>query len=428
MIFPSSPRPERIGRPDPVPELLCPAGDMERLTAAVEYGADAVYLGGTEFGMRSAPGNFTGEELAEAVKFCHDCGVKVHLTCNTLPRNDEIEDLPGFLAMAQDVGVDAFIIADIGVLRMAQKYAPNVDIHMSTQAGVVNYITANALYDMGVRRVVMAREVSLKEIAEIRRKTPDDLEIECFVHGAMCMSFSGRCLLSNYLTGRDANRGQCAQPCRWRYHVIEEKRPGQLFEISEEKDGTYFMNSKDMCMIEHIPELVDAGITSFKIEGRAKSAFYVAATTNAYRAAIDGYLANPSPDYRPEEWILDEVKKTSYRDYCTGFYFGQPNEDANLYYKGIYIRNWDVMANVLHCEGNTVTVSQRNRFFEGDTFEVLSPGVRPFTITAKELYNEEGERVTVAPNPLATIRIVTDQEISVPAGSILRMPVREKNG
>lgn len=408
------------------PELLCPAGDMERLKAAVQYGADAVYLGGTEFGMRAAPGNFTGEELKSAVQYCHERGVKVHLTCNTLPRNDELDRLPGFLAMAQDAGVDAFIIADMGVLRMAQKYAPNVEIHMSTQAGVVNYATANALYDLGVKRVVMAREVSLKEVAEIRRHIPDDLDIECFVHGAMCMSFSGRCLLSNYLTGRDANRGQCAQPCRWRYHLVEEKRPGQLFEITEEENGTYFMNSKDMCMIDHIPELVEAGVTSFKIEGRAKSAFYVAAVTNAYRAAIDGYLRNPTPDYHPDEWIRKEMGKISYRDYCTGFYFGHPNEDANLYYKGIYIRNWDVMANVQGSEGNTVTVTQRNRFFEGDTFEVLSPGVKPYNITAKELYNEKGERVTVAPNPMATIRIVTDKSVQIPAGSILRMPVREE--
>lgn len=407
------------------PELLAPAGDRERLTAAVQYGADAVYLGGTEFGMRAAPGNFTGEQLCEAVQYCHERGVKVHLTCNTLPRNDELDRLPGFLAMAQDAGVDAFIIADMGVLRMAQKYAPNVEIHMSTQAGVVNYATANALYDLGVKRVVMAREVSLKEIAEIRKNVPEDLEIECFVHGAMCMSFSGRCLLSNYLTGRDANRGQCAQPCRWRYHLIEEKRPGQLFEITEEENGTYFMNSKDMCMIDHIPELVEAGVSSFKIEGRAKSAFYVAAVTNAYRAAIDGYLKNPSPDYHPEQWIIDEMGKISYRDYCTGFYFGHPNEDANLYYKGIYIRNWDVMANVLGSGGNTVTVTQRNRFFEGDTFEVLSPGTRPYTITARELYNEKGERTAVAPNPMAVIRIVTDRQVNIPAGSILRMPVRD---
>ncbi len=399
---------------------------MERLTAAVEYGADAVYLGGTEFGMRAAPGNFNGEQLAEACRYCHERGVKVHLTCNTLPRNDELDRLPGFLSMAQDAGVDAFIIADLGVMELAKQYAPNVEIHMSTQTGVVNYQTANALYALGAKRVVMAREVSLEDIREIRKHVPEDLEIECFVHGAMCMSFSGRCVLSNYMTARDANRGQCAQPCRWKYHLVEEKRPGQYFEVTEEENGTYILNSKDMCLIEHIPELVDAGITSFKIEGRAKSAFYVAAVTNAYRAAIDGYLANPIPDYRPEPWIVEETRKISYRDYCTGFYFGQPNTDAEVYYDGIYIRNWDVMANVLSTEGTRVTVTQRNRFFEGDTFEVMSPGVPPRTITAKALFDADGNRIEVAPNPMATITIETGEPVSIPTGSILRMPVREK--
>lgn len=427
MIFPSEPRPERRDRPDPRPELLCPAGDWERLTAAVAYGADAVYLGGTEFGMRSAPENFSEEALPEAVAFCHERGVKVHLTCNTVPRNDELDRLPSFLERAQEAGVDALIIADLGVLELARKHAPEVDIHMSTQAGVVNYLTAMALYERGVKRVVMAREVSLAEIAEIRSRIPDDLEIECFVHGAMCMSFSGRCLLSNYLTGRDSNRGSCAQPCRWRYHLMEEKRPGEYFELTEDEHGTYFMNSKDMCMIDHIPELVEAGVSSFKIEGRAKSAFYVAAVTNAYRAAIDGYRSDPRPDYHPESWILDEMGKISYRDYCTGFYFGDPRDDAKLFYDGIYIRNWDVMANVLAADGDVLTVTQRNRFFEGDTFEVMRPGKPPMEIRATALFNEEGERVQSAPNPMATIRIVCDRPAGeIPAGSVLRMPVASR--
>lgn len=409
------------------PELLCPAGDAERLQAAVMYGADAVYLGGKEFGMRSAPANFDGEELEHAVSFCHSRGVRVHLTCNTLPRNDELPRLPAFLEAAEAAGVDALIIADLGVLKAAQTYAPHVDIHMSTQAGTVNYATANALHDLGVKRVVMAREVSLKDIAEIRAKTPKTLELECFVHGAMCMSFSGRCLLSNYLADRDANRGECAQPCRWKYTLTEERRPGQSFEITEEPGGTFIMNSQDMCMIEHIPELLDAGVDSFKIEGRAKSAFYVAAVTNAYRAAIDGYRKNPSPDYQPEPWIVEETKKISYRDYCTGFYFGPPSDDAHIYYDGIYIRNWDVMADVKFCDGNTLTVTQRNRFFEGDTFEVLTPGKKPFSIRADELYNADGERIAVAPNPMAEIRILVRDGIpaDLPEGTILRMPVRK---
>lgn len=401
------------------PELLCPAGDRERLEAAVQYGADAVYLGGEEFGMRAAPGNFNFEELRDAVKYCHEHGVKVHLTANTLPRNDELSRIPAFFENAAEAGVDAFIIADIGVMKAAQKYAPGVDIHISTQAGVVNYMTANALYELGAKRVVLARETSLAEIKEIRANTPKDLEIECFVHGAMCMSFSGRCLLSNYMTGRDSNRGDCAQPCRWKYHLVEEKRPGQYFEVDEQENGTYFMNSKDMCLIEHIPELIDAGISSFKIEGRAKSAFYVAAITNAYRAAIDGFMKAPSMDYKPEPWIVDEVYRISYRDYCTGFYFGDPTEDANLYYDGIYIRNWDVIANVLDSDGEFVTVTQRNRFFKGDKLNVLMPGKEPFDITVEEMFNEKGEAIDVAPNPMAVIKIRCSEKM--PAGAILRM-------
>lgn len=400
------------------PELLAPAGDMERLDAALMYGADAVYLGGEMFNMRAAPQNFSDENLKLAVKKCHDRGVKVHYICNTLPKNEELPLLPAFFEKAKAAGVDAFIIADLGVMKAAKEYAPGVDIHISTQAGTVNYATANALYDLGAKRVIMAREVSLADIAQIRAKTPKDLEIECFVHGAMCMSFSGRCLLSNYFTGRDANRGDCAQPCRWKYHLMEEKRPGQFFEISNDKSGTYIMNSCDMCMIEHIPELVAAGVTSFKIEGRAKSAYYAAAVTNAYRVAIDGFMTNPSPDYKPEQWVVDEMRKISYRDYCTGFYFGSPQEDAHIYYDGIYIREWDIIANVIESDGEFLTVTQRNRFFEGDELEVLMPGTKPFTIKVEEMYNSSGERIDVAPNPMATIKIKSKEVI--PSGAVLR--------
>lgn len=277
-------------------ELLSPAGDFERLKLAVKFGADAVYVGGSKFGMRSNPSNFDENQLKEAVDFVHSHGKKLYLTCNTLPRNNEIPELPEFLKYAQDVGVDAFIIADMGVLQLAKKYAPDVEIHVSTQAGIVNYAAANAYYEMGASRVVTARELSLEEIKTIRENCPEELEIEAFVHGAMCMSFSGRCILSDYLTGRDANRGDCAQPCRWKYSLVEEKRPGEYFSINEEKDGTYIFNSRDLCMINHIPELVAAGINSFKIEGRAKSEYYTAAVTHAYRAAIDEYLKDPSDD------------------------------------------------------------------------------------------------------------------------------------
>ena len=400
------------------PELLAPAGDAERLEAALHFGADAVYLGGKLFNMRSGTESFDENTLKDAVSKCHEKGVDVHLVVNTLPRNDEVPKLPAFFENAKDAGVDAFIIADIGVMRMAQKYAPGIDIHISTQTGIVNYETASVLYDLGAKRIVMAREVSLAEIAEIRAKIPKELEIECFVHGAMCIAFSGRCLLSNYMTDRDANRGECAQPCRWKYHLVEEKRPGQYFEISDSKDGTYIMNSRDMCMIEHIGELVDAGVDSFKIEGRAKSAYYAAAVTNAYRAAIDEYLENPSKDFRPSQWIVDEMKKISYRDYCTGFYFGHPSENAHVYYDGIYIREWDIVANIMGSDGEYIDVIQRNRFFKGDELEVLMPKTEPFSITVTQMLNEDGEEIDVAPNPMAKIRIKCDREI--PAGSILR--------
>ncbi len=400
------------------PELLAPAGDLERLSAALLYGADAVYLGGKIFNMRAATESFDKDSLKSAVKMCHDKGTKVHYICNTLPRNNEIPMLPEFFETAADAGVDAFIIADVGVMKCAQKYAPQIDIHMSTQTGIVNYETARVLHDMGAKRVIMAREVSLDEIAEIRAKTPSDLEIECFVHGAMCMSFSGRCMLSNYLTGRDANRGDCAQPCRWKYHLVEEKRPGQYFEITDDKSGTYILNSQDMCMIEHIPQLVAAGIDSFKIEGRAKSAYYAAAVTNAYRVAIDEFMENPSPDFRPSEWVVDEMRKISYRDYCTGFFFGPPQGDAHVYYDGVYIREWDIIANVLDSDGEFLTVTQRNRFFEGDELEVLMPKTEPFKITVSKMYNEAGECISVAPNPMAVIKIKCDKKI--PTGAILR--------
>ena len=290
------------------PELLAPAGDMERLIMALHYGADAVYLAGRQFGMRAAAGNFSAEELKEACALAHAKGAAVHLTCNTLPREDELKNLPGFLEQAQDAGVDAFIIADLGVMDAAARYAPKVARHVSTQLGVINSAAANVLHNMGAERVVLARETTMHDIFEIRAKTPPELEIEAFVHGAMCVSFSGRCLLSNYLTGRDANRGACAQPCRWKYHLVEEKRPGEYFEITED-NGTHIMNSRDMCMIEHIPELISAGVTSLKIEGRMKSAYYAAAVTNAYRHAIDCAVAN---EPLPQIWI-DEVNKISHR-------------------------------------------------------------------------------------------------------------------
>lgn len=377
-------------------ELLSPSGDFERLKLALKFGADAVYLGGEQFGMRTNPSNFNADELKKAVELVHSYGKKVYLTCNTLPRNNEIAVLPDFLKYAAQIGIDAFIIADIGVMAMAKKYAPEVEIHMSTQVGIVNYQTANTLYEMGAKRIVTARELSLDDIKTIRDKTPEDLQIEVFVHGAMCMSFSGRCILSDYMVGRDANRGDCAQPCRWKYHLVEETRPGQYFPVNQDDSGTYIFNSRDLCMIEHMPELVNAGVDSFKIEGRAKSEYYTAIVTYAYRNAIDEYLKNPSDDFKVSQWILDEMEKMSHREYTTGFNFG-PMVNGQVLNTGGYIRNWDVCALYNDYKDGRLIVDQRNRFFEGDELEVVEPGKKPYKITVEELYNETaGENSSVA--------------------------------
>ena len=399
-------------------ELLAPAGDFERLKCAVKYGADAVYLAGTMFGMRTAPANFPADRLREAVEYAHERGVKVYLTCNTLPRNSDLPSLPAFLSNAKEAGVDALIISDMGVLDAAGKYAPGVEIHISTQHGIVNYLAAEHFYRSGAKRIVTARELSLQEIAEIRRHIPDDMDIEAFVHGAMCVSFSGRCLISNYLVGRDSNRGDCAQPCRWKYRLTEETRPGQFFPLDEDESGTYLFNSKDMCMIEHIPELIKAGITSFKIEGRAKSEHYVSVITNAYRIAIDGYYANPSDDYVPEQWVVDEVYKVSYRDYCTGFFFSDPSEDAKISYKGGYNRVWEVVAVVEKCENGRVFCTQRNRFFEGDEIEIMEKGKKPTVLPARDLRNEEGESIESTNH--AMMRFSFESEKSFEVGAIVR--------
>lgn len=395
------------------PELLAPVGDMERLISAVRYGADAVYLAGKSFGMRSAPSNFTNEELEEAVKYCHAQGVKVYVTCNILPHNAELAALPAFLEFCQAIGVDAFIMTDLGVMAMAKKYAPNVAIHISTQAGVVNYETANAFYNMGAERVVLARELSFEEITEIRAKTPKALEIEAFVHGAMCVSFSGRCLLSNYMTGRDANHGDCAQPCRWDYYLIERTRPDQVFTIEQDQKSTYVFNSRDMCMIEHIPQLIESGISSLKIEGRAKSAYYVACVTNAYRHGIDAVMnGEPLP-----QWVVDETEKISHRAYSTGFYSGhEPGQTVN---SGGYIRGWDVAAVCTGEENGMVRLSQRNRFFRGETVSVLEPGEVPYDLTLSEIYNEDMESIEAAPHATMTVYLKTDRKIK--EGAFLRV-------
>ena len=393
-------------------ELLSPAGDMERLELAVKFGADAVYVGGTQFGMRSNPSNFDPAQLQAACKLVHAAGKKLYLTCNTLPRSYELDALPDFLRSARAAGVDAFIIADMGVLAIAKQAAPEVEVHISTQAGIVNYAAANAFYQMGAKRIVTARELSLDEIKMIRDHTPPELEIEAFVHGAMCMSFSGRCILSDYMVGRDANRGDCAQPCRWKYHLMEETRPGQYFPINQEENGTYIFNSKDLCMIEHIPELVAAGVDSFKIEGRAKSAYYTAVVTHAYRQALDAYFAHPSPDFRVPDWVLAEMEKMSHRVYTTGFNFG-PLQNGQELNTGGYVRTWDVCALYRDQQGNRLIVDQRNRFFEGDILEVLEPGQKPYTLTVRDLVREaDGTRTEAANKATEAYSFAVDRPVS----------------
>ena len=378
---------------------------------AVLYGADAVYLAGRRFGMRTAEVSFSDEELAEAVRFAHGRGVKVYVTCNTLPREEELRELPAFLEYLQDIGVDALIIADLGVMELAGRHAPKVRRHVSTQFGVLNSAAANALYELGADTVVLARETPLEDIRRIRANTPKELRLEAFVHGAMCVSFSGRCLLSNYMTGRDANRGQCAQPCRWKYYLVEETRPGQFFEISED-GGTHIMNSRDLCMIEHLPELIDAGIGSFKIEGRTKSAYYTAVVTNAYRHALDAAMAGEALD---PVWV-EETEMLSHRPYTTGFFYGEPGQH---YQEGMFLRKADVVAVVEACgEDGAALLTQRNKFASGDALELLCPGQKPIPFTAGELTDGDGQPITDTHRAMMPFRMRLP--IQAPAFSIVR--------
>ena len=396
-------------------ELLSPAGDMERLKMSVLYGADAVYLAGTSFGMRSFAGNFTPEELPMAVKFAHDHGVKCHVTVNTMPRNDEVVHLPAYLEQLNDAGVDALILADLGAFTLAGKYAPNCERHISTQQSIANYECAQAWYDLGAKRVVLARECSLKEIAEIRRKTSPELEIETFGHGAMCVSYSGRCLLSNYMTGRDSNRGACAQPCRYQYALMEEKRPGEYFPVYEDEKGTYILNSRDMCMIDHLKDLMDVGVDCIKIEGRAKSAYYAAIVTGAYRHVIDDIYGGREID---PVW-RDEVDHVSHRIYSTGFYYGEPGQYVE---NSRYIREWQIVAKVDSCDENGIaTCSLNNKFRAGDVLEVVGPDLRPFTITAENIHDLEGNVLEEPRTPQMKFTMALPKQ--VPPFSMIRRSV-----
>ena len=396
-------------------ELLSPAGDMEQLNMSILYGADAVYLAGTSFGMRSFAGNFSPEALPKAVKFAHDHGVHVHVTVNTMPRNEEVAQLPAYLEQLDDAGVDALILADLGAFTLAGKYAPHCQRHVSTQQSIANYACAQAWFDLGAQRVVLARELSLEEIRGIRQKVSKDLEIETFGHGAMCVSYSGRCLLSNYMTGRDSNRGACAQPCRYQYALMEEKRPGEYFPVFEDEKGTYIMNSRDMCMIDHLGDLMDAGVDCIKLEGRAKSAYYAAIVTGAYRHCIDA-VANGQP--LDPVW-RNEVDHISHRIYSTGFYYGQPGQYTKT---SRYIRQWQIVAMVESCdETGLAKCSLRNKFRKGDILECVGPDTRPFEVIPEEMETPEGAPLEEPKTPQMEFYLRLPKQ--VPAYSILRRSV-----
>lgn len=393
-------------------ELLSPAGDWEQLKMSVLYGADAVYLAGSDFGMRSFAGNFSPEELPKAVDFAHSHSVKVHVTVNTMPRNDEAARLPAYLEQLDAAGADALILADLGAFQLAGKYAPHCQRHVSTQQSVANYACAQAWYDLGASRVVLARELSLEEISEIRQKVSPELELETFGHGAMCVSYSGRCVLSNYMTGRDSNRGQCAQPCRYRYALVEEKRPGEYFPLYEDESGSYILNSRDMCMIDHLKELSDAGVDCIKLEGRAKSSYYAAIVTGAYRHCIDDMAKGVPVD---PIW-RDEVEHISHRVYSTGFYFGQPGQYVQ---DSRYIRQWQICAMVEQCDENGVALcTLRNKFREGEPLEVVGPDTRPFPITPQNMTDSDGNPLPEPRTPGSVFFLPLPRV--VPAHSIIR--------
>ena len=396
-------------------ELLSPAGDMERLKMSVLYGADAVYLAGTSFGMRSFAGNFSPEELPLAVRYAHDHGVKCHVTVNTMPRNDEVVQLPAYLEQLDSARVDALIVADLGAFMLAGKYAPHCERHISTQQSIANCACAQSWFDLGATRVVLARECSLDEIRTIRQKVDPRLEIETFGHGAMCVSYSGRCLLSNYMTGRDSNRGACAQPCRYQYALMEEKRPGEYFPVFEDEKGTYILNSRDMCTIDHLKDLMDAGIDCIKIEGRAKSAYYAAIVTGAYRHCIDDVAAGRETD---PIW-RDEVEHVSHRIYSTGFYYGQPGQYVE---NSRYIRQWQIVARVEECsEDGLALCSLNNKFSAGDALEVVGPDLRPFAVTAQGMRDADGMPLDEVRTPQS--RFTLQLPKAVPPMSLLRRSV-----
>lgn len=400
-------------------ELLAPAGDINKLKTAVEYGADAVYLGGESFGLRKASKNFSMEDIKWATDYLHERGKKIHVTLNIIPHNHDMEGVEDYIKELYENGVDALIVADPGMFMKVKEVAPDFPIHISTQGSVTNVETVKFWQKLGAERVVMARELSLKEVADIIKEVGDSIEVETFAHGAMCMSYSGRCLLSNYMTGRDANMGDCAQPCRYKYHLVEEKRPGEYFPIEEHDEGTFIMNSKDLCMIEHIDEMIEAGIASLKIEGRVKSEYYLATVIRSYRMAIDAYYKDPE-NYKYDPSLLEEIKKVSHRDFTTGFFFGQANENSQVYKDNSYIRGYDFVGIVLDYDEETkiATIEQRNRVFVGEEIEIFGPGVKHFDYKIEKMLDDKDREIDVANKAKQIFKIKIDQPIK--KGFILR--------
>lgn len=401
------------------PELLAPAGNLEKLKIAFLYGADAVYIGGEEYSLRVAADNFTIDEIREGAEFAHRCGGKVYLTANIIPHNRDMDDYAEFLREVRDTGIDAVILSDLGMFAVTREIAPELEIHISTQANNVNFKSAQVWHEMGAKRVVLAREMSFDEIAEIRERTPDTLELEAFVHGAMCISYSGRCLLSNYMAGRDGNGGHCAHPCRWEYYLMEEKRPGEYMPVYENERGTFIYNSKDLCMIEHMDKLIQSGITSFKIEGRVKSEFYVATIVKAYRQAIDAYLADPAGYQFDPKW-MEELRKVSHRDYTTGFYFGKPSGDGQRYESSTYLREYDMLGIVTDYDetSSLASVVQKNRILKGTEIELLRPAGDFVTQTVSYMEDEYGTELEVANRPQTIVKI--KMEIPVEPNTFIR--------
>ena len=395
-------------------ELLVPASSLEVLKIAVIYGADAVYIGGEVFGLRAKAKNFSMEDMAEGIQFAHEHGVKVYVTANILAHNGDLEGVREYFTQLKEIKPDALIISDPGIYTIAKEICPEIERHISTQANNTNYGTYQFWWNQGAKRVVTARELSLNEIAEIRKNIPDEMEIETFVHGAMCISYSGRCLLSNYFTGRDANQGACTHPCRWKYAVVEEKRPGEYLPVYENERGTYIFNSKDLCMIEHIPELIEAGIDSFKIEGRMKTALYVATVARTYRKAIDDYLTSPEKYKENMDWYLEQISNCTYRQFTTGFFFGKPSEESQIYDNNTYIKEYTYLGIVgERNEEGLYRIEQRNKFSVGEQIEVMKPDGRNIPVTVKRIVDEDGNEMESAPHPKQVLYIDLGQELEM---------------